>query len=334
MSKTVKKKGNKKKSAKKRRALITLVIIGLLILGFIGGGAVYGFSKLDKIHRAKVNEADLGINKEIEEKLSKYNGIWNIALFGVDAPDGTCGRSDAIMIATIDETHNELKLTSIMRDSYVNVPGYGKTKINHAYAYGGHQLALKTINENFDLNIKDFATVNFSSLPKIIDAVGGLDLDIRQDEIDVVPGINDHIKDLNWLNKTNSPLVTKPGHQHLNGTQVLAYCRIRYTAGGDGERTERQRIVLEKLFDKLKQLSPSQYDKLLDEFMPMITTNLSSRQILGLASKVASMSDSKLIQDRFPKDDQSKGIMVDGVYYLDFNKAKTIDEMHNFIFNQ
>lgn len=334
MSKTVKKKGNKKKSAKKRRALITLVIIGLLILGFIGGGAVYGFSKLDKIHRAKVNEADLGINKEIEEKLSKYNGIWNIALFGVDAPDGTSGRSDAIMIATIDETHNELKLTSIMRDSYVNVPGYGKTKINHAYAYGGHQLALKTINENFDLNIKDFATVNFSSLPKIIDAVGGLDLDIRQDEIDVVPGINDHIKDLNWLNKTNSPLVTKPGHQHLNGTQVLAYCRIRYTAGGDGERTERQRIVLEKLFDKLKQLSPSQYDKLLDEFMPMITTNLSSRQILGLASKVASMSDSKLIQDRFPKDDQSKGIMVDGVYYLDFNKAKTIDEMHNFIFNQ
>lgn len=332
MSKTVKKKGKTKKSVKKRKSLIALSIIVLLIIGVIGGGAAYSISKINKMHRVKVDEADLGISKEIDEKLSKYHGIWNIALFGVDAPDGTAGRSDAILIATIDENHNQLKLTSIMRDSYVKVPGHGKTKINHAYAFGGHQLALKTINENYDLNIKDFATVNFSSLPKIIDAVGGLDLDIRKDEIDVVPGINDHIKDLNWLNHTNSPLITKPGHQHVNGTQALAYCRIRYTAGGDGERTERQRIVLQKLFDKFKQLSPAKYNSLLDEFMPMITTDLSSREILGLAAKIASMNDSKLIQDRFPKDDQSKGIMVDGVYYLSFNKEKTINEMHKFIF--
>ena len=104
------------------------------------------------------------------------------------------------MIATVDKIHNKLKLTSIMRDSYVDIQGHGKDKINHAYAFGGHELALKTLNENFDLNLKDFATVNFSSLPKIIDSIGGIDLGIRNDELQY---INNYIGDLNTLNKTN-----------------------------------------------------------------------------------------------------------------------------------
>ena len=189
MARKTNKKRSSKKPDKNRKLIIALSIIGLLIVGLVGGVATYGLTMLGKVNKVDLNEDNLGIDKAVDEKLSKYDGIANIALFGIDAPEGTDGRSDAIMIATVDKIHNKLKLTSIMRDSYVDIQGHGKDKINHAYAFGGHELALKTLNENFDLNLKDFATVNFSSLPKIIDSVGGMDLNIRQDEIDASPGI-------------------------------------------------------------------------------------------------------------------------------------------------
>lgn len=329
MARNNNKKGKSKKPAKNRKLIITLSIIGLLIVGLVGGAATYGLTMLNKMNKVDLNEENLGINKDIDEKLSKYDGITNIALFGVDATEGNTGRSDAIMIATIDKVHKKLKLTSIMRDSYVEIQGHGKDKINHAYAFGGHELALKTLNENFDLNIKDFATVNFSSLPKIIDAVGGIELDIRSDELQY---INNYINELNTLNKTNASNITSAGTQHVDGTQALAYCRIRYTSGGDGERTERQRIVLSKLFEKFTKVSPTKYPSILNELMPMVTTNLSSSDILSLATTVASMGGSGLEQERFPKDNYSKGEMIKGVYYLTFDKDATVKQIHDYIF--
>ena len=159
-----------------------------------------------------------------------------------------------------------------------------------------------------------------------------MDLNIRQDEIDASPGINDHIKNLNAINKTDCPLITSPGVQHVNGTQALAYCRIRYTAGGDGERTERQRIVLSKLFEKFNQVSPTKYPTILNELMPMVTTSLSSGEILNLAKIVASMGGSGLEQERYPMDEYSKGEMINGVYYLAFDKDVTVKQIHDYIF--
>lgn len=329
MARNNNKKGKSKKPAKNRKLIITLSIIGLLIVGLVGGAATYGLTMLNKMNKVDLNEEDLGINKDVDEKLSKYDGITNIALFGIDATEGNNGRSDAIMIATIDKIHKKLKLTSIMRDSYVDIQGHGKDKINHAYAFGGHELALKTLNENFDLNIKDFATVNFSSLPKMIDAVGGIELDIRSDELQY---INNYIDHINNINKTDSPHITSTGVQHVNGTQSLAYCRIRYTSGGDGERTERQRVVLSKLFEKFTKISPSKYPSVLNELMPMITTNLSSSEILGLATTVASMGGSGLEQERFPKDNYSNGEMINNIYYLTFDKNTTVKQIHDYIF--
>ncbi|MGU8830535.1 LCP family protein [Clostridium perfringens] len=329
MARKTNKKRSSKKPAKNRKLIIALSIIGLLIVGLVGGVATYGLTMLGKVNKVDLNEDNLGIDKAVDEKLSKYDGIANIALFGIDAPEGTDGRSDAIMIATVDKIHNKLKLTSIMRDSYVDIQGHGQDKINHAYAFGGHELALKTLNENFDLNLKDFATVNFSSLPKIIDSVGGIDLDIRNDEIKY---INDYINNLNALNKTNVNSITSAGTQHVNGTQALAYCRIRYTAGGDGERTERQRIVLTKLFEKFNKVSPTKYPAILNDLMPMITTSLSSSEILGLAKTVSSMGGSGLEQERFPKDNYSKGEMINGVYYLTFDNNITVKQIHDYIF--
>ncbi|MDU3351583.1 MAG: LCP family protein [Clostridium sp.] len=151
---------NKKK---KKKSLGFKIFIGFLcvLLAFVvvGGGYVMGL--LNKMDNIKLNKDNLGIVEDEFKEYDNYSKIKNIALFGVDAVDGEAGRSDSIMIATVDPVHNKIKLTSIMRDSYVSIDGHGDDKINHAYAYGGPELAIKTINENFGMNIEDFVSVNF-----------------------------------------------------------------------------------------------------------------------------------------------------------------------------
>ncbi|MDU5110391.1 MAG: LCP family protein [Clostridium sp.] len=324
---THKKRGKKKK----KKSLGFKIFIGflcvILALAVVGGGYFIGLlSKMDSI---KLNKDNLGI---VEDDLKDYNNvnkIKNIALFGVDAVDGEGGRSDSIMIATVDPVHNKLKLTSIMRDSYVNIDGYGMDKINHAYAYGGPELAIRTINENFGLNIKDFVSVNFSSLPKIINILGGVDIEITNDELQY---INGYIDDINKKDGTNSSHITYAGVQHLDGTQALAYSRIRYTAGGDYKRTERQRTVLEALFTKLTSASIGSYNSLLNEVLPYVQTNLSTTDILSLGTKVLS-SGVNLEQDRFPRDGYGEGANIGGVYYLTFDIETAKQQMRDYIFN-
>ena len=239
------------------------------------------------------------------------------------------GRSDSIMIATIDPVHNKLKLTSIMRDSYVSIDGHGQDKINHAYAFGGPQLAIKTLNENFGLNIENFVSVNFSSLPTIINILGGIDIEITNDELQY---INSYIDDINSKDGTSSPHITYPGVQHLDGTQALAYSRIRYTSGGDYKRTERQRNVIEALFSKLSSTSITSYNSLLNEVLPYVETNLSATDMISLGTTVLGIGNN-LEQERFPRDGYAEGTMIDGVYYLTFDKEATVMQMRDYIFN-
>lgn len=216
-----------------------------------------------------------------------------------------------------------------MRDSYVDIEGYGYDKINHAYAYGGPELAINTLNRNFDLNIKGFVTVNFSTLPKIIDRLGGVDIEVDSEELNY---INGYINNINQINGTSSPNTYTTGIYHMDGTQAMAYCRIRYTSGGDYKRTERQREVLSAIFSKALALNVSEYPALLNEILPMVETNLKSADILELASEVIKMGKSTLEQERFPRDGYCQGEMINGVYYLTFDKATTVEQMHNYIF--
>ena len=174
---------NKKKKSPLKITLITLLIIILVTL--IGGGlySLYLSSKLDKVDLDKNN---IGITNETTENLSKYDAydkIINIALFGIDAGDNEFGRSDSIMVLTVDPVHNKLKLSSIMRDSYVNIPDHGMDKLNHAFAFGNSALALQTLNENFNINVDNFISTNFSNLPKIIDKLGGVTINLTAEEI-------------------------------------------------------------------------------------------------------------------------------------------------------
>ena len=312
---------------------ITLWIIGIIlfiILGVAAGAYIYANSLLNKMEKVEINKEDVGITEEVEEKLTQYDDtITNIALFGIDAEDGEAGRSDSIMIATIDTHNKKLKLTSIMRDSYVNIDGHGLDKINHAYAFGKAQLAIKTLNENFDLNIQNFVAVNFSSLPKIIDKIGGIELDIDSEELEY---INSYIRNVNTINNTNSPSIASSGIQHVDGTQAMAYCRIRYTSGGDYKRTERHREVLSKIFEKILSMSPTTYPSLLNDLLPMVSTNLDGSEIMELGNKILKIGNTTLEQERFPRDGYCEGQMINGVYYLTFDKETTVNQLHHYIF--
>ncbi|MDZ5255262.1 LCP family protein [Clostridium sp. LIBA-8841] len=287
---------------------ITFITIFFVFLAIVGLG-MWGVSNfIGKMEKIQLDEKNLGVNEEVNKNIT------NIALFGIDDEDGQ-GRSDSIMILTIDELHKKLKLTSIMRDSYVEIPGReGKDKINHAYAFGGAELAIKTLNQNFGLNIKDFMAVKMESLPVIVDKLGGVDINIQEDEVDFINGVD------------------SSGVYNLNGEQALAYARIRYTDGGDARRTERQRNILNSIFEKLKLTPLEEYPSIIGEFLPYIQTSLGTGEVLSTATTFATLIPNGLEQARFPRDKDIENIEVNGIYYLDFDNEVVKDEIKNYIF--
>ena len=292
----------------------TLIVVSILVcILLISAFAVY--RTLGKMQQVSVDTSDLSINYEEIQEFENHEEIINIALFGIDSEDGVAGRSDAIMVATIDPIHNKLKLTSIMRDSYVNIPDIGMDKINHAYAFGGPQLAIKTINENFGLDITDYMSVNFTSLPVIIDILGGVEINITAEEVPHIPGVN------------------SAGTYTLNGDQALSYSRIRYASGGDYVRTERQRTVLNALFNKASTLSVTALPGLLNEVLPHVQTSMNTSDILSLGTKALGVVSNGLSQDRFPRDGYCEGTMIDGIYYLAFDQATAKEQMMSYIFD-
>lgn len=302
------------KIIKKNHKKIVWTISSVVIIFFIGLGVGFYYlnSKLNKVQKVEVNKDNLSINKtQVEEE----KHIKNIALFGIDAPKGKVGRSDAIMILTLDEEHKAIKLTSIMRDSYVNIPGHGDDKITHAYAFGGPELAMKTLNENFNVNVEDFMAVNFTSLPEIIDKLGGVKINIIPEEISHIPGI------------------TSPGEQVLNGAEALDYSRIRHATGGDYKRTERQRVVLEEVFEKLKSIPTKEYPSLIDDFLPYVETNMSSMDMIKLATNVAPLVKGNLETARFPLDGYCDGKMINGIWYLVYDRQATLNQIQEYIYD-
>lgn len=315
---------------------ILIGIISLILILSISCFA-YVYTTLNKVNRVELDTNDLDLNEDLDannlelppELTSKVDttSIRNIAIFGIDSSDEEIGRSDSIMILTIDNKHNKLKISSIIRDSYVEIPGRkGKDKINHAYAFGdasgesngGPSLAIQTLNKNFNLNIQDFVSVNFSSLPKLIDSFGGIELNISEEELEI-------------LNSYGSRLPAA-GNQKLNGAQALTYSRIRATEGGDFERSSRHRTVLTALFSKFKSTSASSYPSLLNNLLPLVDTNLAPTEILSLAMTVKSLQVSELGQDRFPRDDYGEGQSINGIYYYVFDIEETAKQITDYIF--
>ena len=225
MAQNTKKKSSQKTKKKKHFLYFIEIILLLILIPF-----AFFYYTLGKIPTYDMDDSAIEENQYSDANIDGYT---NIALFGVDSRANELTkntRTDCIIIASINNKTKDVKLASIYRDTYVYIADHGYTKLNHAYAYGGPELSLSTLNKNFDLNVKDFVTINFSALANVIDALGGVDIDITKEELKYV---NAYAKDVARINGTTVEKIKKPGLQTLSGTQATGYCRVRYTAGGD-----------------------------------------------------------------------------------------------------
>lgn len=327
-----KKKRRKKKKGKK----IVLLCLASVLLFFAGFSFTYAGLLFAKINTQELptDNAALGISeedlKDIQNRIGKGE-IVNIALFGIDTRDPSeRTRSDSIMIATIDYKHNKIKLSSILRDTRVNIDGHGLDKINHAYAYGGPELAVKTLNQNFGLDIRDFVTINFWGLEEIIDGLGGITIDVKKNEVNE---INKYVKELCNIDKKKYTPIKKSGEQVLNGRQATAYGRIRYVGNGDFERTERQRKVLDQIFKRIVNAGVTQYPKIVDSVLPHITTSFNKKEILGIGTQFLMSGIKKIDQNRFPVNGYWDNLKLKGVDYIEPDMEKTKQQIKDYIFD-
>ncbi|AKN31939.1 LytR family transcriptional regulator [Clostridium carboxidivorans P7] len=300
---------------------VLFAAIGTIILCFN--------SQLNKVKKAEIpkTNSELNISNNV---VKKDDEIINIALFGVDRRQkDEASRSDALMILTLDKKHKKIKISSIMRDAYVNIDGYGMTKINHAYAYGGPMMSIKTLNKNFDLNIKDYVTVDFFGFEKIIDSVGGVEVNITPEELKYINNNTDENSESG--NKTAS-IITNSGLQKVNGRQALEYTRIRKNDGGDFQRTERQRTVLIHVLNKIKKVPPTGMLSLISQLLPYTETSIPNTEILKKLMSVYTLGIKDIGEQRFPLDGYCYGKMIDNVWYLIFDLNATKNQMHQYIF--
>lgn len=240
------------------------------------------------------------------------------------------GRLDSMILFSINEDAEKFHMISIMRDSYVSIPGKGNNRINAAFAFGGGNLLLDTIETNFGADVDKYVSFDFYSFVDVVDSIGGIEVEITDAEI---PVLNSYVKELNKLNgrTEDTYCVKESGLQHLNGTQALGYARIRYVGDGDFERTNRQRIVIAKVLEKAKTLNVLEINDLLNTFLPQIKTNLSQEEILSLLLKALEYLQYDLESHRLPVDDSWKYMRVNGMSVLGIDLMKNQKALKEFI---
>lgn len=321
-------KETKKENKKTRRLLMILAVTVVIFIILIP--VAYIIHLIQKTDYNNSQDKDIIINEEaVQEEVA--TGYRNFVIFGVDSRENSLTsdtRSDTIMIVNIDNETKDVKLCSIYRDTYVNIPNYGYTKINHAFARGGYSLALSTINTNFDLNIQQYVTVNFYALTKVIDLLGGITLDIQENEL---KWLNGYVRENNRVNGTSVTGLTQAGTQVVNGTQALAYARIRYTAGGDFKRAERQRIVVNQVFEKAKEADLATIISIINEMLPEISTNISTTEMLSLAKDIFSYRITDSVGFPFEKTTDKINKVS---YVLPINLLENVKQLHEYLFNE
>lgn len=311
-------RSGRKMPLRKKIKLTVLILLLLLVLDAVRLMVCY--------HYDNTNAAALSVN----------DGVVNIALFGVDTRenDSSIGtRADAMMIMSVSSKTGKIKLISLMRDSYVNVPGYGMTKLGHAYSYGGPQLAIQTINEAFDMDISEYITVNFGEMAAIINAVGGVRVNVTKAERKET---NKYIKEYcneNGLSYKRNR-IKKSGEQKLNGIQAMTYGRIRKgNTGGDWMRAERQSVVLNQVFSKASS-NPITLLRFLNGLMPNVTTSLSRTDFLRLGLHCLRRGMPSMEHARLPLDGEWEySTTTDGMSIITFSDAVLTTHLHEYIYD-
>ena len=262
-----KSKIKRKKWSNKKKVVVSTISVFIAIIILLLGGYMYVKNKI-------YSNSDVIKNSEYKE----VPGITNVLLIGTDARTlDEQSRSDSIIIATLDNNNKKIKLTSLFRDTLVNIPGYGEQKLNTAYALGGPSLLLETISDTYDIHIDKYAVINFWGFEAIIDQIGGIEVDVKDYQLEE---LNKYIGESTGGN--DCP-VTKTGLQTLNGKQALSYARIRYNTGDEFERTSRQQEVLMKVAEKLRETKPSKYLGIMNKMLDYIKTNIDPLEALNMA---------------------------------------------------
>ena len=328
-----KKKSGKKAQAKKQRRRIILFIVEIIIL-IIAVMVLYMVLAGTGTGKVELKEKDIIINETVQEaEETTMKGYRNIALFGVDSTTGALTkntRSDTIMIASINQDTGDCKLVSVYRDTYLNLSNDSYNKCNAAYAKGGPEQAINMLNMNLDMNITDFVTVGFAGLTDAIDALGGVDIEVDESEISHLNNYQLCIAE--DLKREYTP-VTETGRQRLDGLQATGYCRIRYTAGDDFKRAERQREVLSAVADQAKKASLPKLTETANSVFEAVYTSLDLSEIVDMLGDVGAYNITAT--DGFPQEDMrvtgtigSKGSCV-----IPTSLEDNVKWLHKFLFD-
>ena len=264
-----------------------------------------------------------------EETESSTGTWWNILLLGTDnRSEEHHGRTDSMIILSVNVETKEAKLTSILRDTWVKIEGHGSNKLNAACAYGGPELTMSTINEHFDTDISQYVMINIAGLADVIDLLGGVDLDVTEEERNALnKGLFD-LSDYSGMEK----LEEYGENVHLNGNQAVAFARIR-KIDSDMRRTERQRRLLTEIAKKLKDNDSLTILSVINKLMPYVQTNISLVDLISLASVGLQMDMDSIQQFRIPADGTYESGMFDGVWCVKPNFEKNAELLYDFIYN-
>lgn len=323
----------KKKGITKKRVIITVLVCLVILLGSgLAGTYIVFHNVVGKLNTVKTNYKDFDISSKVEKDLSGYQ---NIVILGVDARKDEKikgSRSDAIVIASINKKTKDVKLTSVMRDSYLEIEGQNKDKyldkITHAHAYGGAIDTAKALNRNLDLNIEEFLVFDWKAVADMVDALGGVTVDIQANEISDLNYYGD--ESAKNVDKTYTPIYNT-GKQTLDGAQAVTYCRIRKNSGGDTGRSRRFKNVFSALIKKASKMKGSNIRKVTSDVLPEIQTNMNKRTMLSIMMHASSYKLGK----NYTWSEKYYGGILNGVWYSVPTTLKyNVEWLHETLFNQ
>lgn len=318
------------KKKKNKRVLIFAVEILILIALLVG---FYVVRMLDKIQKPKVEQENIVVNENIkEETVQTMSGYTTVALFGLDTRNagqlGKGNRSDTIIIAAINNDTKEVKLVSVYRDTYLNLTNGKYNKCNGAYNAGGPEQAINMLNVNLDLQIEKYVSVDFAALTEVIDDIGGIMIDVDEEELE---HLNNYTVETSEVTGVKTQKLTSTGYQLLDGVQATSYCRIRYTAGDDFKRTERQREVIMAIVEKAKSMDLTTINDVINDVFPMIATNYSNDELLQMAP---TMIGYDIVDTQgFPQDRTTASIASKGSCVIPVDFVSNVTQLHEYLYD-
>ncbi len=311
-------KASKKKPRKKKHRLLKFLIGAAVLVALLG----FGLYQLVGVVYGKMTYREIA---EYTALPMETDGVVNILLIGNDSrKNGEDGRSDAMILLSVSSKTKKIYMTSLLRDMYVDIPGHDGNRLNAAYSYGGPELLMETIRQNFGLPVNRYMLVNFGAFVNLVDEVGGIDLELSNDE---VIWVNNYLVEYNIL--TENPQGTfeldpnLSGMVHLNGPQALAYTRNRFL-GTDFGRTERQRKVLTAVIGKLPSAALTNMGGLIDGLMPNLTTNLTRGECFRLSLMAGKLISYEIVSDSIPQPGTYKDVTIRKMQVLEVDFEENI----------